>query len=132
MGCFQVFYMLSVPQPRIHRSSRLNLTQILVIIPVLNEESTIATAIRHLQNFGLTQIRVVDNGSTDRSAAIARAAGAQVVSEPIPGYGRACWRGLQNLDRNVKWILFCDGDGSDELDRLDPLHLLESQLHFVA
>ena len=111
--------MLSVPQSPIYRSLIPNPEQILVLIPVLNEESTIAATIRNLQQFGLTQIRVIDNGSTDRSAQIARTAGAQVVSEPIPGYGRACWRGLQNLDPDVEWILFCDGDGSDELDGLD-------------
>ncbi|MDY6940753.1 MAG: glycosyltransferase family 2 protein [Cyanobacteriota bacterium] len=111
--------MLSVSQSPTYRSPRPNLAQILVLIPVLNEESTIEATIRNLQKLGLTQIRIVDNGSTDRSAPIARAAGAQVVCEPISGYGRACWRGLQNLDPQIEWILFCDGDGSDELDELD-------------
>lgn len=95
-----------------------NLTNILVIIPVRNEESTIAGVIETLRTLGLTQIRVVDNGSSDRSAAQARQAGADVVSEPMAGYGRACWRGLQAIPAEIEWILFCDGDGSDDLHEL--------------
>ena len=58
------------------------------------------------------------NGSTDQSAAKAKAAGAEVLFEPVPGYGRACWRGLQQLAPDIDWILFCDGDGSDDLSKL--------------
>ena len=87
---------------------------ILTIIPVYNEEATIDQVISSLQAYGLTNIRVVDNGSSDRSATRAREAGAEVLFEPIRGYGRACWRGLQNLPAEIDWILFCDGDGSDD------------------
>ena len=89
----------------------------LVIIPVRNEEATIASVIQSLQAWGLTRIRVVDNGSSDRSAGKAKAAGAEVVFEPNPGYGRACWRGFQHRSE-IEWILFCDGDGSDDLSQL--------------
>ena len=91
---------------------------ILVIIPVLNEETTITGVIKSLQSYNLNNIRVVDNGSTDNSIIKAKEAGAEVICEPIPGYGRACWRGLQQLDRDINWILFCDGDGSDDLSYL--------------
>ncbi|WP_299491728.1 glycosyltransferase family 2 protein [Acaryochloris sp. IP29b_bin.137] len=91
---------------------------VLVIIPVLNEEETIGTVISSLQKLGLRQIRVVDNGSCDRTADTAQTAGAEVLSEPIPGYGRACWKGMQNIPEHIYWILFCDGDGSDELSVL--------------
>jgi glycosyltransferase involved in cell wall biosynthesis len=107
----------SVTQPNL-KQSNLNLDQILVIIPVLNEATTLANVIYTLQQLGLTQIRVVDNGSDDNSVCIAEAAGAEVILEPIMGYGRACWRGLQNLSPNIEWILFCDGDGSDDLSEL--------------
>lgn len=96
-----------------------NLDSILVIIPVLNEEATIGMVVQSLQSIGLRQIRVVDNGSRDRSAEIAFKAGADVLHEPIPGYGRACWRGLQEIPDPVQWILFCDGDGSDDVRALD-------------
>ncbi|MGK7874027.1 MAG: glycosyltransferase [Xenococcaceae cyanobacterium] len=94
------------------------LDNILVIIPVLNEEATITGVIQSLQSSGLKKIRVVDNGSTDQSVAKAKAAGAEVLLEPTPGYGRACWQGLQQLAPDIDWILFCDGDGSDDLSQL--------------
>ena len=52
---------------------------VLVIIPVRNEEKTIVAVIRDLQSFGLTKIRVIDNGSSDRSAEVAKSAGAEVL-----------------------------------------------------
>lgn len=94
-----------------------NLDQILVLIPVRNEEATITGVIRSLQLLGLYNIRVVDNGSTDRSAVRAFEAGAEVIFEPKPGYGQACWQGLQQLPASIEWILFCDGDGSDDLSQ---------------
>lgn len=93
-------------------------TSILVLIPVHNEEATIGNVIRELQQLGLSQIRVIDNGSTDASASIAKQMGTEVIWEPIPGYGQACWRGLQHLPSTIEWILFCDGDGSDDLSEL--------------
>ena len=95
-----------------------NLCNVIVIIPTLNEEMTIAGVIKDLQSYGLDRIRVVDNGSSDRSAEIAASVGVEVLFEPTPGYGQACWRGLQDLPDNIEWILFCDGDGSDDLSCL--------------
>ncbi|WP_019506092.1 glycosyltransferase family 2 protein [Pleurocapsa sp. PCC 7319] len=92
-----------------------SLNKVLVIIPVRNEEATIAVVIRDLQALGLTKIRVVDNDSQDRSSIIAKEAGAEVLFESVVGYGQACWRGLQNISDEIDWILFCDGDGSDDL-----------------
>ena len=89
--------------------------KVLVIIPVRNEEATIATVIQDLQAFGLTKIRVVDNDSRDRSSIVAKESGAEVLFESIAGYGQTCWRGLQNIPDEIDWILFCDGDGSDDL-----------------
>ncbi|PZD71319.1 putative glycosyltransferase [Acaryochloris thomasi RCC1774] len=99
-------------------SDQNNLNNILVIIPVLNEEATIKGVIHDLQSHGLYNLRVVDNGSTDQSVAIATQTGAEVVREPTPGYGQACWQGLQNLPHHIDWIFFCDGDGSDDLSKL--------------
>ncbi|MEM9772774.1 MAG: glycosyltransferase family 2 protein, partial [Cyanobacteria bacterium P01_D01_bin.73] len=91
----------------------------LVLIPVLNEADTIGNVVQDLRSRGLSRIRVVDNGSSDGSVEIARDAGAEVLQEPIPGYGRACWRGLQEIPTDIEWVLFCDGDGSDVLDPLE-------------
>ena len=94
------------------------LDRILVVIPALNEAATIGEVVRSLQAVGLCRIRVVDNGSRDRTVEIARQVGAEVVVEPIRGYGQACWRGLQGVDPEIDWILFCDADGSDDLSQL--------------
>lgn len=87
-----------------------------VVIPVRNEAATIESVVENLFSIGLCRIRVVDNGSSDASAERAHTAGAVVVKEPRPGYGRACWRGCRDLDPEIEWILFCDGDGSDAID----------------
>ena len=108
-----------------------SIDDILVIIPVLNEEFTIAEVIRNLQNYGLNHIRVVDNGSSDRSREIAQDAGATVISESIQGYGQSCWRGLQNIPEQIEWILFCDGDGSDDLSCLPDFFESRQQYDFI-
>ncbi len=107
------------------------LENILVIIPVLDEASTIKGVIEVLQSYGLCTIRVVDNGSTDDSVAIATQAGAEVIREPIPGYGQACWQGLQNIPAHIDWIFFCDGDGSDDLSELPTLLAARDSHDFI-
>ena len=113
------------------RSSDINLNNILTIIPVRNEEATIAKVVNSLQAYGLNQIRVVDNGSSDRSAITAQKAGAEVVFEPVPGYGRACWQGLQDLPTEIDWILFCDGDGSDDISCLPEFFSLRDRYDLI-
>ena len=61
----------------------------------------------------IDDIVVCDNGSTDGTARRALAAGARVVGEPTPGYGRACLAALAAL-RPVDVVLFVDGDRSSE------------------
>ncbi len=71
--------------------------QILVVIPTLNEAHSIGPTIERLRRQGCVDVRVIDNGSTDGSASAARSADAEVIAEPVKGYGMACWRGLQDL-----------------------------------
>ncbi len=104
---------------------------ILAIIPVRNEEETIGEVVQSLSQQGIQHIRVVDNGSVDQSASRAIAAGAEVVLEPRPGYGQACWTGLQNLPPEMDWILFCDGDGSDDMACLPEMLALRSTADFI-
>jgi glycosyltransferase involved in cell wall biosynthesis len=59
------------------------------------------------------EVIVVDNGSTDRTAAVAAEAGARVVSQPERGYGRAGAAGVAAADPGNAILLFLDGDGSD-------------------
>ena len=85
-----------------------------VVIPALNEEQPIAAVVHDCLTTGLAgEVIVVDNGSTDRTAERARAAGARVVSEPKPGYGRACAAGVSALSPDCDVVVFLDGDGSD-------------------
>lgn len=88
-----------------------------VIIPALNEEEPIADVVRECLATGLpAEVIVVDNGSSDRTAERAAAAGARVVSEPNPGYGRACAAGVRALpvpQSRDDLVVFLDGDGSD-------------------
>ena len=85
-----------------------------VIIPALNEEEPIAAVVRDCLTTGLPgEVIVVDNGSTDRTAEQAQAAGAKMISEPTPGYGRACAAGVRALPSECDLVVFLDGDGSD-------------------
>jgi glycosyltransferase involved in cell wall biosynthesis len=84
-----------------------------VVIPCLNEEEPIAGVVREVLAQGVDQVIVVDNGSTDATAARARAAGAHVVVEPQRGYGRACAAGVRTVRADAAIVCFLDGDGSD-------------------
>jgi glycosyltransferase involved in cell wall biosynthesis len=84
-----------------------------VIIPCLDEEQAIGqlvAALRRNLDVG-DRVIVVDNGSRDRTAEVASAAGAEVVSEPHRGYGRACLAGVRAAGDGV--AVFLDGDGAD-------------------
>ena len=67
---------------------------ITVIIPCLNEEEGVEQVLQRMPKF-VDQIIVVDNGSTDRTAAVAERYGAMVIRENVRGYGRAYKRGQQ-------------------------------------
>jgi glycosyltransferase involved in cell wall biosynthesis len=95
------------------------------VIPALNEEATIADQVaevlavaRHTDLPAIVRrVIVVDNGSDDRTAERAAAAGATVVSEPRRGYGRACHAGVLAAE-GVDLIVQMDGDRSDRCDEL--------------
>ena len=84
-----------------------------VIIAALNEEEAIAGVIRDVPQTIADEILVVDNNSTDRTAEVARAAGARVVHEVNRGYGRAFRAGLRAISPRCEIVVFLDGDGSD-------------------
>lgn len=90
--------------------------KIAVVIPALNEEAAVGTVVLEIRAAlgpHLHHLIVADNGSTDRTADIARDAGASVVSVPERGYGSACLAALQVADGDSDIILFLDSDGSD-------------------
>jgi glycosyltransferase involved in cell wall biosynthesis len=104
-----------------------------VIIAALDEEEAIASVINASPKDLADEIVVVDNGSKDRTAEIAKAAGAQVVSQPIPGYGRAFRAGLRSISPRCKIVVFLDGDGSDYPEMMDRLvtPIIEDNSDFV-
>jgi glycosyltransferase involved in cell wall biosynthesis len=104
-----------------------------VIIAALNEEEAIANVIYSVPKDLADEIVVVDNGSNDRTAEIARAAGARVVMEPIPGYGRAFSAGLRSISPQCEIVVFLDGDGSDCPEMMDRLltPIIEDKSDFV-
>jgi glycosyltransferase involved in cell wall biosynthesis len=87
---------------------------IAAVVPALDEAGAIGEVVRGLRAHA-DQVIVVDNGSRDATAAIARAAGADVVWEPRRGYGRAMLAGIaraRGLGAGV--IVTADADGSDD------------------
>lgn len=91
-----------------------------VVIPALDEEASIG-AVLDAMPASVAEVIVVDNGCTDRTAAIARSRGATVVREPRRGYGSACLRGLAALAPDTSVVVFLDGDFSDHPGEMDSL-----------
>jgi glycosyltransferase involved in cell wall biosynthesis len=92
------------------------MSNVCVVIPALNEEQPIVGVVRECLSTGVPhEVIVVDNGSSDCTAARAREAGARVVTAPR-GYGRACSAGVRAASTSESgddiWV-FLDGDGSD-------------------
>lgn len=93
----------------------MNLRRVVAIMPALNEEAAIGNVLRSLPATLLHAVVVVDNGSTDATAAIAAHHGATVVHEPERGYGAACLRGIAEAERQgADVIVFLDADGADD------------------
>jgi len=86
------------------------------VFPCLNEEKSIGSCIERVQavlgsRAGLRwEIVVADNGSQDRSAEVASALGARVVSVPVPGYGSALIGGITAAQG--QHVMFADADGT--------------------
>jgi len=94
-----------------------------VIIPARDEADSVAAVINALPREGdgwrVRRIVVVDNGSRDATATVARAAGALVVGEPVAGYGRACLAGIDALRAAPpSAVAFLDADHSDDPSEL--------------
>jgi glycosyltransferase involved in cell wall biosynthesis len=90
-----------------------------VIIPALNEAESLGRLLEETKLTEVQQVIVVDNGSTDQTAEIARTNGSLVVQEPRRGYGYACAAGAAQAKYDI--LVFMDADGSfvpAELPRL--------------
>jgi glycosyltransferase involved in cell wall biosynthesis len=85
-----------------------------LIIPALNEEPVIAATLRAIPLGVFRLVIVADNGSTDRTAEIARLSGALVVVEAERGYGAACLRALAALPADIEAVVFLQADLSED------------------
>lgn len=98
--------------------------RISVIIPAFNEENSVGKVIADLPHDILEEVIVVNNNSNDRTSEVADQAGATVLNEPIPGYGRACLKGINYLAGKAEApdiVVFLDADYSDHPDELPVL-----------
>lgn len=94
-----------------------------VLIPAWNEEKSLPLVLAALPKAWVRQVLVCDNGSTDRTAEAAKAAGAIVISQPERGYGNACLAGIRYLknlppSEQPEIVVFLDGDYSDYPEEL--------------
>jgi glycosyltransferase involved in cell wall biosynthesis len=90
-----------------------------LVIPALDEEESIGHVLAAIPTELIHEVIVVDGGSKDDTVAIAHAAGAQVVHERRPGYGRACAAGVGAAEGEI--LLFLDADGADDPSQIPEL-----------
>jgi glycosyltransferase involved in cell wall biosynthesis len=87
--------------------------RIAVLIPCFNEEISVAKVVRDFRlNLPNAVIFVYDNNSTDRTAKLARAAGAEVVKEALQGKGNVIRRMFADIEADVYVLV----DGDDTYD----------------
>lgn len=108
---------------------------IYVIIPVYNEEASIANVIGDIPEI-VSEIIVVNNNSTDKTASVAENNGATVLYEKNKGYGNACLTGLGYISEKQQRpdiIVFLDGDYSDYPEELTKIisPIIEDNIDFV-
>ena len=97
--------------------SSLDYSGVVVVIPALNEEESLPLTLGELPPVG--HVLVVDNGSTDRTAEVARECGAEVVSQPNRGYGNACQAGIARArELGCTVLVIMDADHSDHPEEL--------------
>ena len=95
-----------------------------VVIPVYNEEDSIGLVLDDIPSDLVRDVIVCNNGSRDRTAEVAAAKGATVVTEPRKGYGSACLKGLEHIrlkDIRPDIVVFIDGDYSDYPEEMSAL-----------
>jgi len=95
-----------------------------VVMPCLNEEASVgicvSKALEGIRRAGVRgEVIVSDNGSTDRSVEVARAAGARVVHQPARGYGNAYLKGF--AEARGRYIVMGDSDDTYDFTLIDQL-----------
>ena len=90
-----------------------------LVIPALDEEESLGYVLEAVDMDLLSEIILVDGGSSDRTINIAREYGARVVQEPRRGYGRACATGVAHAQGEI--VIFLDADGADDPSQIPNL-----------
>src|ERR1700712_3512647 len=91
-----------------------------IVVPALNEAESIGEVVASMPWHLIAECIVVDNGSTDRTGAIAAAAGARVIKAPR-GSGSACLAGSVAPLPASTILVYLDGDGADIISDLPRL-----------
>ena len=86
--------------------------RVVVVIPTLDEEQSIADVVRGIPRAIVSRVIVADGGSRDATAARAKTAGADVIDSGR-GYGRACLAATMAAE-DADIVVFMDGDGADD------------------
>jgi dolichol-phosphate hexosyltransferase len=100
-----------------------------VMIPCYNEESGIVKVIKRIPKKRLhklgykTEVLVIDNNSNDNTTAVARKAGAKVVSEKRQGKGYAIRKGVRSISSDIDLVVMLDGDNT--YDPKEMLRMIE-------
>jgi len=107
-----------------------------VIIPAFNEQNAVGLVIDEIPKDWVSEIIVVDNGSTDDTFEQAKSRGATVLQEPTRGYGNACLKGMAHIassPSHPEIVVFLDGDHSDYPEQLIDLvkPIIEDEVDMV-
>lgn len=95
-----------------------------VIIPAFNEQNAVGLVIDEIPKDLVSEIIVVDNGSTDDTYEQAKSRGATTLKEPTRGYGNACLKGMAHIAKSKTQpdiVVFLDGDHSDYPEQMRDL-----------
>lgn len=112
-------YALALPDPLPSPASK----EILIVIPARNEAATIGSVLQSLSAAGWHDVLVVNDQSTDDTGAIAKAAGARVITPVLPV---GAWGGMQAgiryaLRNGYQAVITMDADGQHEVDEIPTL-----------
>ena len=105
-----------------------------VALTAYNDEKSIGDAVAEFKHHPwVTRVIVVDNNSQDQTAAVARAAGADVITETKPGYGRCVYRCFHEAltAQGQELIVLCEGDMTFRAADLEKLIAYVDNAHIV-
>lgn len=103
--------------------------KVAVIIPCLNEELTVAKVVTEARRYlPEAQIYVLDNGSVDQTANLARASGAEVIHSPLKGKGNVLRHAFRVI--TADYYVMIDGDGTYPMDQAQKLISLAQDFNY--